>query len=219
MIAFLTYLKWYLIVVLICISLIINAKSWLTGKDPDAGRDWGQEEKGTTEDEMAGWHHRLNGHESEWTPGVGGQGGLACCDSWGRKESDTTERLNWIINDVEHFSCAFWPSICLLWRNVYLDLLPIFWMKFLFFFFFFFELHELFEINLLLVALFVNIFSHSVSCLFILFMVSFAVQKLLSWIRSHLFAFIFIILGCESKKMCCDLCQRIFCFYFPLRVL
>ena len=73
-----------------------HAKSWLTGKDPDAGRDWGQEEKGTTEDEMAGWHHRLDGHEFEWTPGVGdGQGGLVCCDSWGRKELDTTERLNW----------------------------------------------------------------------------------------------------------------------------
>ena len=67
------------------------AKSWLIGKYSDAGRDWGQEEKGTTEDEMAGWHHRLDGHESEWTPGVGdGQGGLACCDSWGHKESDTT---------------------------------------------------------------------------------------------------------------------------------
>ena len=62
----------------------------------DAGRDRGQEEKGTTEDEMAGWHHWLDGHESEWTPGVGdGQGGLACCDSWGHKESDTTERLIW----------------------------------------------------------------------------------------------------------------------------
>ena len=73
-----------------------HAKSWLIGKDPDAGRDWGQEEKGTTEDEMAGWHHRLEGHEFEWTPGIGdGQGGLACCDSWGRKESDTTELLNW----------------------------------------------------------------------------------------------------------------------------
>ena len=58
----------------------------------DAGRDLGQEEKGATEDEMAGWHHRLDGHEFEWTPGVGdGQGGLACCDSWGRKESDTTK--------------------------------------------------------------------------------------------------------------------------------
>ena len=64
-----------------------HVKSWLIGKDPDAGRDWGQEEKGMTEDEMAGWHHWLNGRESEWTPGDGdGQGGLACCD--------TTERLN-----------------------------------------------------------------------------------------------------------------------------
>ena len=65
-------------------------------KISDAGRDWGQEEKGTTEDEMAGWHHWFDGRESEWTPGVGdGQGGLVCCDSWGRKESDTTEWLNW----------------------------------------------------------------------------------------------------------------------------
>ena len=73
-----------------------HAKSWLIGKDSDAGRDWRQEEKGTTEDEMAGWHHGLDGGESEWTPGFGvGQGGLACCDSWGRKESDTTEWLNW----------------------------------------------------------------------------------------------------------------------------
>ena len=61
-------------------------------KDSNAGRDWGQEEEGTTEDEMAGWHHQLDGHEFEWTPGVGdGQGGLACCDSWGHRESDTTE--------------------------------------------------------------------------------------------------------------------------------
>jgi len=74
----------------------LHAKSWLIGKDCDAGRDWGQEEEGTPEDEMAGWHNWLDGRESEWTPGVGdGQGGLACCDSWGRKESDTTERLNW----------------------------------------------------------------------------------------------------------------------------
>ena len=72
-----------------------HAKTWLIGKDSDAGRDWGQEEKGMTEDEMAGWHHWLDGLEFEWTPGVGdGQGGLACCNSWGRKESDTTERLN-----------------------------------------------------------------------------------------------------------------------------
>ena len=73
-----------------------HAKSWLIGKDSDAGRDCGQEEKGTTEDETAEWHHWLDGRESEWTPGVGdGQGGLACCDSWGRKESDTTEQLSW----------------------------------------------------------------------------------------------------------------------------
>ena len=71
-------------------------QSWLIGKDSDAGRDWGQEEKGMTQDEMAGWHHGLDGRESEWTLGVGdGQGGLACCNSWGHKESDTTERLNW----------------------------------------------------------------------------------------------------------------------------
>ena len=84
----------------------INWKGWswssntlatrLTGKDPDAGRDWGQEEKGTTEDEMARWHHWLDGRESEWTLGVGdGQGGLVCCDSWGCKVSDMTEWLNW----------------------------------------------------------------------------------------------------------------------------
>ena len=70
--------------------------SWLIGKDSDAGRDWRQEEKGTTEDEMARWHHWLDGHEFEWTPGVGdGQGGLVCYNSWGRKESDTIEQLNW----------------------------------------------------------------------------------------------------------------------------
>ena len=73
-----------------------HAKSWLIWKDLDAGKDWGQEEKGTTEDEMVGWHHRLDGHGFGWTPGVGdGQGGLVCCGSWGHKESDTTERLNW----------------------------------------------------------------------------------------------------------------------------
>ena len=78
-----------------------DVKSWLTGKDPDAGKDWGQEEKGMTEDEMVGWHHQLNGHGFGWTLGVGdGQRGLVCCGSWGRKESDTTERrieLNWRI--------------------------------------------------------------------------------------------------------------------------
>ena len=75
-----------------------HAKNWLIAKDPDAGRDWGQEEKGMTEDEMAGWHHRLDGYEFEWTPGVGdGQGGLACCDFMGsqRVGHDWAAELNW----------------------------------------------------------------------------------------------------------------------------
>ena len=73
-----------------------DAKNWLIGKDPDAGQDWRWEEKGTTEDEMVGWHHRLTGHEFEEAPGVGdGQGSLACCSPWGCKEMDTTEWLNW----------------------------------------------------------------------------------------------------------------------------
>ena len=78
-----------------------DVKSWLIWKDPDAGKDWGKEEKGMTEDEMVGWHHQLNGHEFGWTPWVGdGQGGLECCSSWGCKELDTTEWLNW----TEHVS-------------------------------------------------------------------------------------------------------------------
>ena len=106
------------------------------------------------------------------------------------------------------FSCAFWPSVCLLWRNVYLDLLPIFWSGCLFFWYgvtgcFFFLIWSclcILEINPLSVALFANIFSHPVGCLFILFMVSFAVQKLLSLIRSHLFTLLFT-LGDGSKKI------------------
>ena len=79
-------------------------KSWLIGKDSDAGRDWRQEEKGTTEDEMAGWHHWLYGHEFEWTLGVSdGQGDLACCNSSDHKESDTTEGLNW--TELKQWSC------------------------------------------------------------------------------------------------------------------
>ena len=75
---------------------IPDAKNWLIWKDPDDGKDWRQEEKGTTEDKMVGWCHWLYGHEFEWSPGVGdGQGGLACCGPWDRKESDTTEQLNW----------------------------------------------------------------------------------------------------------------------------
>ena len=74
-----------------------DVKNWLNGKDPDAGKDWRQEEKGTTEDEMAGWHHWLDRHEFEQAPGVGdGQGSLACCSPWGRNESEMTEWLNWL---------------------------------------------------------------------------------------------------------------------------
>ena len=82
-----------------------DAKSWLIGKDLDAGKDWGQEEKGTIENEMVGWHHQLNGHGFGWTLGVGdGHGGQAFCKSWGFKVLDTTEWLNW----TEQFlSCRF----------------------------------------------------------------------------------------------------------------
>ena len=91
-----------------------HVKSWLIGKDSDAGRDWRQEEKGTTKDEMAGWHHRLDGLESEWTPGVGdGQGGLVCCNSWGRKELDTTERLN--LTEVKNM----WRTLFTKWSSVW----------------------------------------------------------------------------------------------------
>ena len=73
-----------------------HMKSWLIGKDFDIQRDWGQEEKGMTEDEMVGWHHRLDGREFWWTPGVGdGQGGLACWGSWGHKVLETSEWVNW----------------------------------------------------------------------------------------------------------------------------
>ena len=105
----------------ICENIVYNAvpilflhlfsrKSRLIWKDPDAGKDWGQEEKGTTEEEMVGWHLQLNGHGFVWTLGVGdGQGGLACCGSWGRKESDTTEWLNWTELNWETFNPSIWP--------------------------------------------------------------------------------------------------------------
>ena len=86
-------------------------QSWLIGKDSDGGRDWGQEKKGMTEDEMAGWHHRLDGHEFGWTPGVGdGQGGLVCCSSWGCKELDTTERLKWTELKKDHELWELWSG-------------------------------------------------------------------------------------------------------------
>ena len=86
-----------------------DAKNWLIWKDPDAGKDWRREEKGTTEDEMVGWHHRLNGCEFESTPVVGdGQGGLTCCNPWGCKESDMTEWLNWTELFAFNLSCFSW---------------------------------------------------------------------------------------------------------------
>ena len=93
-----------------------HVKSWLIGKDSEAGRDWGQEEKGTTEDEMAGWHHWLDECEFEWTPGVGdGQGGLACCNSWGCKESDTTEWSE--LNSHHHLQTIFFLCSSLIFEK------------------------------------------------------------------------------------------------------
>ena len=96
-----------------------DVKSWLIGKDPDAGKDWGQEEKETTEDEMVGWHHQLNGHGFGWTLGVGdGQGGLACCGSWDRRvRYDWATELNSIIfvdllipDQIPHSSNKYFQS-------------------------------------------------------------------------------------------------------------
>ena len=92
-----------------------HVKNWLTGKDPDAGKDWRQKEKGMTEDEMVGWHHWLYGHEFEQTPGVGdGQGCLVCCSPWGCKESDTTEWLNWTDThtNTQTYTLRLYPFIC-----------------------------------------------------------------------------------------------------------
>ena len=96
-----------------------DVKSWLIGKDSEAGKDWRQEEKGATEDEMVGWHHPLNGHEFEQTPrDCEGQGSLECCSPWGRKESDTTE---WLNNTFTHSSFFFFlnrdSSFFLKWKN------------------------------------------------------------------------------------------------------
>ena len=88
----------------------LDAKNWFIGEDPDAGKDWRQEKKGTTEDETVGWHHWLNGHEFEWTPGVGdGQGGLVCCSPWGGKELYTTEWLKWTELNWFNFAFLFFP--------------------------------------------------------------------------------------------------------------
>ena len=83
-------------------TLATWCEEWLIRKDPDTGEDWRQEEKRMTEDEMVGWHHWLNAHEFEQTPGVGeGQGSLACCSPWGRKELDMTEILNWTDTSIK----------------------------------------------------------------------------------------------------------------------
>ena len=93
---------------------------WLTGKDPDAGKDWRQEEKGTAEDEMIGWHHWLDGHDSEQALGVGdGQGSLTYCSPWVCKESDTTEQLNW----TKYFPASVFPNGSLHQMTNILDLL------------------------------------------------------------------------------------------------
>ena len=89
-----------------------DVKNWHIRKDPDAGKDWSQEEKGTTEDVMVGWHHWLDGHEFEQALGVGdGQGSLVCCSPWGCKESDATERLSWTeLNLPLQFKAKLWKS-------------------------------------------------------------------------------------------------------------
>ena len=94
-----------------------DARNWLFGKDPDAGKDWGQEEKGTTEDEMVGWHHRLYGYKFEQAPGVGdGQGSLECCCPWCGKESDMIEPLNWTENMLEWVTALSFSSVLFLWK-------------------------------------------------------------------------------------------------------
>ena len=94
-----------------------DAKNWLIWKDPDVGKDWKQEEKGTTEDEMIEWHHQLNGHEFEQAPGVNdGQGSLVCCSPWVSKESDKTERLNWLTENSIYLVHNNW-ILNLLWQT------------------------------------------------------------------------------------------------------
>ena len=155
-------------------------KNWLIWKGPDAGKDWRQEGKGTTESEMVGWHHQLNGLEFEWTPGVGdGQGRLACCSPWGCKESDMTERLNWtalrwIMSNVEHvFMCLLIICISPLDKCLFRSFLHFF-----IYFFLFLVLSSwpasIFLKLILCVSLGI-IFSYSEDCLFTLLIVSFSV--------------------------------------------
>ena len=99
-----------------------DAESWLIWKNSDVGKEWGQEEKGTTEDEMVGWHHRLYGHEFEQVSGVGdGQGGLMCCSPWGCKEMDTTEQLNWA--DLDTIQISYLWKFQFEWKEIFLHFL------------------------------------------------------------------------------------------------
>ena len=99
-----------------------DVKNWLIGKDTDARKEWRQEEKGMTEDEMVGWHYQLDGHEFECTLGVGdGQGGLACFSPWGCKESDMTEWLNWTDTLIQNKKLEVWKkrrNMKLIWSNL-----------------------------------------------------------------------------------------------------
>ena len=99
-----------------------DVRNWLIWKDPDTGKDWSQEKKGMTEDEMVRWHHWLDGHEFEQAPGVGnGQGSLACCSPWGHKESDMTERMNWT-EKVTYFLSSSQSSLfqrCAVWLYIF----------------------------------------------------------------------------------------------------
>ena len=116
------------------------------------------------------------------------------------------------------FLCICWPSLCLLWRNVYLDLCN-FSLGYYFFILSYMSCLYILEINPLLVASFANVFSHFEGCLFVLFMASFAIQKPLSLIRSHFFVVIFITLDGSSKKTLPQFMLKVFCLCFPLRLL
>ena len=95
-----------------------DAKNWLLGKDPDAGKDWRQEEKGTTEDEMLVWHHWLSGHKFEQTPGDNeGQGSLVCCSPWGHKESDTNEWLKYLLSLCQNGTRQGWFRLENFWAE------------------------------------------------------------------------------------------------------